>query len=107
MCSSQVANMYHPRLTPPSPPLQQWEEQVLGWYTVHRHPTMLCAWLSGPAALAMERTPLPQVIDRCYATLLRRLSGLCTLTTPVWGTRWAAGCSLLGLIILIMFNSFN
>ncbi|KAG0718671.1 Peroxisomal N(1)-acetyl-spermine/spermidine oxidase [Chionoecetes opilio] len=75
-----------------------WEASLVGFYSAYLHPTVLCGWITGGGALAMEQTAEEEVARRCIAYLRKRLPSKYKIPDAVffkrstWGTNvWTRG----------------
>lgn len=67
--------------------MQNWECGLLGFYEVYKQPNMLCAWMTGPTARAVEETPECEVAERCLNLLRKLLSPKWTIPQVTWCER--------------------
>ncbi|XP_071547521.1 uncharacterized protein [Panulirus ornatus] len=74
---------------------ENWEQGLLGFYEVYKQTDMMCAWITGSAALMMEQTPEEEVAQRCVALLRKFLSSRFQVPNAVWWKRSSWGSSAL------------
>lgn len=67
--------------------MQNWEYGLLGFYKVYKQPDMLCAWMTGPTARAVEETPECKVAERCVKLLRKLLSPHLMIPEVTWCKR--------------------
>lgn len=52
-----------------------WEDKVLGFFTLRGQPNFLIGWISGPAARDFEKTSEIETLSKCSALLRRAIGG--------------------------------
>ncbi|XP_076070047.1 peroxisomal N(1)-acetyl-spermine/spermidine oxidase-like isoform X2 [Oratosquilla oratoria] len=67
----------------------EWENGLLGFYECFKQPLVLCGWITGPAARAMEQCSREEVGQRCLAYLRKRLGAHYKIPDLVWCDRTA------------------
>ena len=61
-------------VTDPSNATGDWEDQIMGFFTLRNQPNVLIGWISGPAARKCETVSETEVLRKC-STLLRDAIG--------------------------------
>lgn len=84
------------RRTPITP--ENWHEHLMGFYSTHRQPRMMCIWIGGECARAMEVLSEEAIAKRCIFVLRKYLGETYTVPDPVfckrskWGSnKWTRG----------------
>ncbi|KAK4290332.1 hypothetical protein Pmani_032145 [Petrolisthes manimaculis] len=70
---------------------ENWETGILGFYPVYKQQNMMCGWITGPTALAIEDTPECEVAERCVSLLRKVLSPKWTVPQANWCKRTTWG----------------
>ncbi|XP_076070045.1 uncharacterized protein LOC143041837 isoform X2 [Oratosquilla oratoria] len=65
----------------------EWENSLFRCSTYLKQPLVLCAWITGPAARAMEQCSREEVGQRCIAYLRKRLGAHYKIPDLVWCDR--------------------
>lgn len=64
-------------------PSDEWSDNLLGFYTVRNHPTLLVAWITGTAAQIAETLSEDQVLKACSQRLKRYVDGQFIYSEPI------------------------